>query len=106
MYKRQVLTDEEVKNKYASRYPYGEWLDQNVVELSALKVPNHKVEIHPQKLRDKLYKAFGYTYEDLKTDVYKRQNPGYQGYIVGLNYFDLLVLSLLLNWQAVFREYL
>ena len=33
-----VLTDEEVKNKYASRYPYGEWLDQNVVELSALKV--------------------------------------------------------------------
>ncbi len=64
-----VLTDEEVKNKYASRYPYGEWLDQNVVELSALKVPNHKVEIHPQKLRDKLYKAFGYTYEDLKTAI-------------------------------------
>ena len=45
-----VLTDEEVKNKYASRYPYGEWLDQNVVELSALK-------------------AVSYTH----LDVYKRQ---------------------------------
>lgn len=71
-----ILTDEEIKNRYACRQPYGEWLDQNVVELSKLKVPNQKVEIHPQHLRDQLYKAFGYTYEDIKTAILPMARDG------------------------------
>ena len=71
-----IISDEELKSTYAHQQPYGEWLDKNVVELSELKVPNHKVETHPQELRDKLYKAFGYTYEDLKTAILPMARDG------------------------------
>ena len=71
-----LLSDEELKASYARRQPYGEWLDRNVVGLSSLKAPNHKVETHSQELRDKLYKAFGYTYEDLKTAILPMARDG------------------------------
>ncbi|MGI5959255.1 MAG: glutamate synthase large subunit [Massiliimalia sp.] len=71
-----IISDEELKAKYACRQPYGEWLDQNVVPLASLKVPNQKVEILSQNQRDKLYKAFGYTYEDLKTAVLPMARDG------------------------------
>ncbi len=69
MMQGRILSDEELKNSYARRQPYGEWLDRNVVNLATLKAPNQKVETHPQAQRDKLYKAFGYTYEDIKTAI-------------------------------------
>ena len=76
MVRGAIISDEELKSTYAHQQPYGEWLDKNVVELSELKVPNHKVETHPQELRDKLYKAFGYTYEDLKTAILPMARDG------------------------------
>ena len=63
--RRKVITDEEVKMELARRQPYGEWLDQHLVTLEELPVPNKKVEFYSQTHRDKLYKAFGYTYEDI-----------------------------------------
>ena len=72
----RVISDEELKNSYARRQPYGEWLDRNLVNLSSLKAPNQKVETAPPELRDKLYKAFGYTYEDLKTAILPMARDG------------------------------
>ena len=63
--RKKVITDEEVKMELAQRQPYGEWLDQHLVTLEELPVPNKKVEFYSQTHRDKLYKAFGYTYEDI-----------------------------------------
>ena len=63
--RKKVITDEEVKMELARRQPYGEWLDQHLVTLEELPVPNKKVEFYSQTHRDKLYKAFGYTYEDI-----------------------------------------
>ena len=63
--RKKVITDEEVKMELARRQPYGEWLDQHLVTLEELPVPNKKVEVYSQTQRDKLYKAFGYTYEDI-----------------------------------------
>ena len=63
--RKKVITDEEVKMELARRQPYGEWLDQHLVTLEELPVPNKKVEFYSQTQRDKLYKAFGYTYEDI-----------------------------------------
>ena len=63
--RKKVITDEEVKMELAQRQPYGEWLDQHLVTLEELPVPNKKVEVYSQTQRDKLYKAFGYTYEDI-----------------------------------------
>ena len=76
MVKGKIISDDELKSYYASRQPYGEWLDSNVVNLDLLKVPNRKVETHPKALRDKLYKAFGYTYEDIKTAILPMARDG------------------------------
>ncbi|MBQ9663735.1 MAG: glutamate synthase large subunit [Oscillospiraceae bacterium] len=66
---KRVIDDEELKSRYASQSPYGEWLDGHLVHLEDLPIPNLKVEKHSQELRDKLYKAFGYTYEDVKEEI-------------------------------------
>lgn len=39
----RVIDDEELKNRYATRKPYGEWLDNNLVMLRDLKIPNKKL---------------------------------------------------------------
>ena len=65
----RLIDDEEIKMKYASRRPYGEWLDANLTRLKYLKVPNAKVEEHRREERRKLQKAFGYTYEDVMTSI-------------------------------------
>ena len=66
---KRIISDEECKEYYATKKPYGEWLDQNLLKLRSLSIPNHKVPVHDQELRDKLYKVFGYTYEDVKEQV-------------------------------------
>ena len=66
---QRLIEDEEIKDRYARQSPYGEWLDAHLVHLEDLPIPNLKVEKHSQLLRDKLYKAFGYTYEDVKESI-------------------------------------
>ncbi len=66
---KRIIADEECKEYYASRKPYGEWLDQSLLKLKNLGIPNHKVPVHAQQLRDRLYKVFGYTYEDVKEQI-------------------------------------
>jgi glutamate synthase (ferredoxin) len=65
----RVISDEECKEYYANQKPYGEWLDRNLIELKDLPIPNKRVESHTQKQRDRLYKAFGYSYEDVKKAI-------------------------------------
>lgn len=65
----RVIDDEEIKEKYAGSNPYGEWLDDNLVTLRDLKIPNKKVETYSKEERQKIQKAFGYTYEELKTSI-------------------------------------
>lgn len=67
--KGELIDDEELKLEYASAQPYGEWLDGNMVELKNLKIPNIRVEEYEKEERARLQKAFGYTFEDLKTAI-------------------------------------
>ncbi len=66
----KIISDEELKDKYASREPYGEWLDSNLIELSDIKVPNGRVPSFSHDELIRLQKAFGYTYEDYKDQIY------------------------------------
>ena len=66
---KRIISDEECKKYYATRKPYGEWLDQNLVKLDELKMPNCRIERYDQQTRDRLYKAFGYTYEDIRDAI-------------------------------------
>ncbi len=72
----KVMQDEDLKGLYASRQPYGEWLDQNLVRLQDLPIPNKKVEVHTQDQRDRLYRAFGYTYEEVKDAILPMARTG------------------------------
>lgn len=65
----RVIDDEEIKEKYAGSNPYGEWLDNNLVTLKDLKIPNKRVEVYTKEERQRIQKAFGYTYEELKTSI-------------------------------------
>ncbi len=67
--KKRIISDEECKEYYANKKPYGEWLDQSLLKLRNLTIPNHKVPVYDQQLRDRLYKVFGYTYEDVKEQI-------------------------------------
>ena len=65
----EVIADDVVKEKYAEKEPYGEWLDSNLLELKDLKIPNQPVPSYGKEEREKLLKAFGYSYEALKTTI-------------------------------------
>ena len=65
----RLISDEELKETYAKRRPYGEWLDNNLVNLKDLKIPNKKVPEYSREERAKILRAFGYTYEDYKTSI-------------------------------------
>ncbi len=66
---KRVISDDEIKEKYANSKPYGEWLDSNLIKLKDLSIPNKKVEEYSEEDRKRLQKNFGYTYEDLKTSI-------------------------------------
>ena len=65
----RIISDEECKTAYARRQPFGEWLDGHLVTLAELKIPNQKVPHYTQEERDRLYRAFGYSYEDMAEAV-------------------------------------
>ncbi len=74
--KQQLVDDETLKKHYARQQPYGEWLDQHLVYLKDLNIPNKRVEKHTQDMRDRLYKAFGYTYEEVKDSILPMARDG------------------------------
>ena len=67
--KGELVDDDVLKESYASRQPYGEWLNSNLVTLKELHIPNKKVEEFSDEERARLQKAFGYTFEEYKTSI-------------------------------------
>ena len=67
--KGELVSDEALKMRYASRRPYGEWLDSNLVELDKLPIPNKGVPSMTKAERARLQKTYGYTYEQYKTMI-------------------------------------
>ena len=73
---KKVITNDEIKTHYASEHPYGEWISQNLVQLASLKIPNKKVPVSTQEERDRLYRAFGWNYEDVNEMVLQMAKTG------------------------------
>ena len=67
--KGELIDDTDLKDYYATRQPYGEWLDQNLVYLKDLKIPNKGVVRMDDEQLVRLQKAFGYTYEQIRTSI-------------------------------------
>lgn len=61
----RIISDEEVKNHYAAQAPYGEWLEDQLLELSALPIPNKKTITYGKAELQQLQQVYGYSYEDI-----------------------------------------
>ena len=68
--KGEIVQDDELKERYTTKQPYGEWLDSNLLHLKDLKIPNKRIEKYDAKMQKQLQKAFGYTYEEYKNSIY------------------------------------
>lgn len=63
--KGELIDDENIKDFYSKRQPYGEWLDHNLHPLDELEVPNKRPVINTGEQLERLQHAFGYTYETI-----------------------------------------
>ena len=75
----RVIGDEELKEMYADRQPYGEWLDSNLIEIKNLKIPNQLVPTYKPEELKRLQKAFGYSYEEVETSIKNMALNGGEG---------------------------
>ena len=74
----RIVTDEEIKEKVAGEHPYRKWINKYTLSLEHLPVKAEMPEppvVAPAKIE--LYqKAFGYTYEDVKTMILPMARDG------------------------------
>lgn len=77
--KGKVIDDDELKEHYAVMQPYGEWLDNHLIELKDLKIPNQKIPRFTKEECARMQKAFGYTYEEVKTSILIMAASGAEG---------------------------
>ncbi len=75
----KVVDDNELKEKYATMQPYGEWIDTYMVHLKDIRIPNQRVEEYTEDQRARLQKAFGYTYEQYRTSIRNMALNGGEG---------------------------
>lgn len=74
--KKEVISDEELKNAYANENAYGEWLEENLVTLDKMK-ESKKLKIeYDKETRRRLEKTFGYTYEEVKSTMLPMAETG------------------------------
>ncbi|HMP83809.1 MAG TPA: glutamate synthase large subunit, partial [Verrucomicrobiota bacterium] len=73
----RIITDEELKKKYASAAPYQKWLDEHHVTLEDLPKPDKQTEPGMRRVLQ-MQQAFGYTFEDLRFIVGPSARDGMQ----------------------------
>lgn len=91
--KGQLIQDDILKNTYASKHPYGEWLNSHLVHLSDLKIPNQKVIQYTGEELSRLQKVYGYSYEDIKEYIIPAALTGSEPIIAMGDDAPLAVLS-------------
>ena len=96
----KIISDSELKGVYASKEPYGEWLDSNLLTLKEIKIPNEKVPSYTQEELTRLQKAFGYTYEDYKDEICNMALNGSEH--IGAMGVDTPIAALSKEYQPLF----
>lgn len=65
----RLIPDDELKRSFSASQPYGEWLNLKLLHLEDLGAPDKKPRMHSQQERDRLYRVFGYTWEDVNDQI-------------------------------------
>ncbi|MCC8022679.1 MAG: glutamate synthase large subunit, partial [Clostridiales bacterium] len=74
--KGELIGDDALKEAYARRQPYGEWVDRHLVHLGDLSIPNQRPVTYDKETLARLQKAFGYTYEEVKSSILPMAKSG------------------------------
>ena len=88
----RIIGDEELKHSLASRQPYGQWLQENKVELGNLPDATPAAPAGGPNLRQQ-QRAFGYTIEELRMLTTPMAAAGYEAIGSMGNDASLAVLS-------------
>ena len=96
----RIIDDTEIKERYAHKEPYGEWLDSNIVKLHDIKIPNIKVPAVKDDELKRLQKAFGYTYENYHDSILAMALNGSEP--IGAMGVDTPIAALSENYQPLF----
>ena len=97
---KRIIYDEEIKKRYASGKPYGEWLDSRLTLLSDIRIPNKKVPPLAGEQRMRLQKAFGYTWENYHDGILPMALNGTEA--IGSMGVDTPVAALSQEYQPLF----
>lgn len=89
----KLIEDNDLKESYARKQPYGEWLESNLIKLKDMRIPNARVERYQGKELIKLQKVHGYSYEDVNTYIKKLALNGSEEVVAMGNDSPLAVLS-------------
>ena len=98
--KKKIFLDEEIKEYYAQKEPYGEWLDSNLLTLAEIKIPNEKVPSYSKERLMRLQKAFGYNYEEYRDGIYSMALNGTEQ--IGAMGVDTPIAALSKEYQPLF----
>lgn len=98
--KKKIFLDEEIKEYYAQKEPYGEWLDSNLLTLAEIKIPNVKVPSFTKERLMRLQKAFGYNYEEYRDGIYSMALNGTEQ--IGAMGVDTPIAALSKEYQPLF----
>ena len=71
-----LYEDAELKRRYAEAEPYGEWLDQELLQLAEIPLPNRRVPEYSEDACRRLYKVFGYTNDDVTASILPMARDG------------------------------
>lgn len=99
----KLIDDDELKERFASRKPYGEWLYHNLIELKDIKIPNSSVTAYTGEERARLKNVFGYSYEECSQSIYEMALQGAEG--VGAMGVDTPLAVLSKQYQPLYHYF-
>ena len=99
----RIVSDEELKERYALGEPYGEWLDSNLLHLADLKIPNEKTPAYTGEELQRLLKTFGYSYEEYMEEIEHMALTG--GEMIGSMGVDTPIAALSKEYQPLFHYF-
>lgn len=74
---RKFIRNSELKEKYYNKYPYQQWINNNVIKIENLNLDaSVNIEKYSNKKIDELFKIFNYSFENLKNTILPMSENG------------------------------
>ena len=99
----RIISDDELKNRYALKEPYGEWLANNLLNMKDIKIPNKKTISYDKNELQRLLKAFGYTFEEYMEQIEHMALTGSE--LIGAMGVDTPLAVLSKEYQPLFAYF-